>query len=248
MTYILLAAGKGTRLHPLTLHHPKSLYKLDKNTSVLERMVRLIRKYDSSAEIVVVTGFMSDLISNQLKDEAILINNPFYAVTNSIASLWFAREYLEREYVVIINGDIVMEERAVHEIICKPSDRPVILLDSSIKNNGDYNVQVSEDNVLVMSKGLDIYYGEFAGVIKLDSPTALLLRKEVEDMLEQEMYDQWYENALVLMIFRDNFKLGYQDISQYQWTEVDCVDDMIIARKIHELCYKDNKIQGGQMT
>lgn len=74
-TYILLAAGKGTRLHPLTLHHPKSLYKLDKNTTVLERMVRLIRKHDRSSEIVVVTGFMSDLISSQLGREAILINN-----------------------------------------------------------------------------------------------------------------------------------------------------------------------------
>lgn len=247
MTYILLVAGKGTRLHPLTLHHPKSLYKLDKNTSVLDRMVKLIRKNDDSAEIVVVTGFMADLISNQLEGEVILINNPFYAVTNSIASLWFARDYLERDHVVIINGDIVMEERAINEIICQPSDRPVVLLDSSIKNNGDYNVQVSEDVVLVMSKGLDNYYGEFAGVVKLDRKTALLLRKEVEDMLEQEMYDQWYENALVLMIFRDNFKLGYQDISQYQWTEVDCVDDMIAARRIHRLCYKDNIIKGGQI-
>lgn len=235
MTYILLAAGKGMRLLPLTLHHPKTLYKLDKHTTVLERMVRLIQKHDSSAEIVVVTGFMPDLLSSQLKGEVILVNNPFYAVTNSVASLWFAREYLDREHVVIINGDIVMEERAVREIICQPQDEPMVLLDSSIKNNGDYNVQVSGDSVLVMSKGLDNYYGEYAGVSMLNREAALLLKKEVEDMLAQEVYDQWYENALVLLIFRDNFRLGYRDVSQYQWTEVDCVDDMIMARKIHEL-------------
>ena len=234
MTYILLAAGKGTRLHPLTVSHPKTLYRLDKNTTVLERMVRLIHKYDHTAEIVVVTGFMSDLISSRLENEAIFINNPFYAVTNSIGSLWFAREYLDREHVVILNADIIVEERVVKEIICRPSSRPEILLDSSIKNNGDYNVQISGDTVLVMSKGLNEYYGEYAGISKLDRKTALFLREEIESMLKQELYNQWYEDALVMLVFRDGFELSYQDISQYKWTEVDCVDDMIAARQIQE--------------
>ena len=46
MKYIFMVAGKGTRLHPLTLKHPKSIYKLDENTTLLQRMVQLIKKYD----------------------------------------------------------------------------------------------------------------------------------------------------------------------------------------------------------
>ena len=44
MRYIFLVAGKGTRLQPLTLKHPKSMFKLDKDTTLIQRMVGLIRK------------------------------------------------------------------------------------------------------------------------------------------------------------------------------------------------------------
>lgn len=46
MTYIILAAGKGSNLQPLTLKYPKTSYKLDDNTTVLQRMVRKIRIMD----------------------------------------------------------------------------------------------------------------------------------------------------------------------------------------------------------
>ena len=90
MTYIFLVAGKGSRLKPLTLKYPKSLYKLDKNTTVFKRMTTMIKKYDSQAQIVAVVGFMKEKIEEELQD-VIFVNNPFYDVTNSIASLWFAK-------------------------------------------------------------------------------------------------------------------------------------------------------------
>ena len=52
MTYIILAAGKGSNLQPLTLNYPKTSFRLDENTTVLQRMVRTIRKHDKDAEIV----------------------------------------------------------------------------------------------------------------------------------------------------------------------------------------------------
>ena len=109
MTYIFLAAGKGTRLKPLTLHYPKSLYRLDADTTVLDRAIRMIRKYDPDAEIVIVTGFMSDLVASHADRDTVVLKNPFYAVTNSIASLWFAREYLLRDDIVVINGNFALD-------------------------------------------------------------------------------------------------------------------------------------------
>lgn len=232
MNYIFLVAGRGSRLHPLTLKYPKSLYKLDKETTVLKRMVDLIKKYDIKANIVVVVGFMSDIIKEEIKDVN-FVYNPFYDVTNSIASLWFAKSYLEAENVVIINGDIVMEEKIVKQIICQKTDIPKVCIDSSIKNSGDYNVQVNGDKVLVMSKDLDQYYGEYAGVTKLDKDSANKLMHCITNMVESGMYDQWYENALVQMIFNEDFQLYYEDIRDYKWTEVDCVSDMLLAKQIH---------------
>lgn len=232
MRYIFLVAGKGSRLYPLTLQYPKSLYKLDKDTTVLTRMINLIKRHDKNADIVVVIGFQSQTIQSELQD-VIFVHNPFYEVTNSIASLWFAKEYLRTENVVIINGDIVMEEKLVRDIICKPTGAPKVCIDSGIKSDGDYNVQVNGSKVLVMSKDLDEYYGEYAGVTKLDGISSIKLYQCVCDMVEKGMYDQWYENALVQMIFNEDFQLYYDDIRDYKWTEVDCVGDMLLAKQIH---------------
>ena len=245
MNYIFLIAGKGNRLHPLTLKTPKSFYKLDAKTTVLERMLEAINRYDKDARFTVVIGFMGEEIRNRLKRFAYnieFIYNPFYSLTNSIASLWFARNYLCDE-TTIINGDIVMDSTLIKEVICKKSERPFVLIDSSIKSNGDYNVQVLDGRVLVMSKNLDNYYGEYAGVTKLDKESSILLKRKIEEMVNSEAYDQWYENALVQMIFDDDFILNYKDISQYNWTEVDCVDDMLLAKKIHQI----DKLNGDQL-
>ena len=116
MTYIILAAGKGSNLQPLTLKYPKTSYKLDQDTTVLQRIVRSIRKYDRNAEIVVVVGYLADAIKAELADENVkFVMNPFYEVTNSISSVWFARDYLERENVAIVHGDVVFSDELVKE-------------------------------------------------------------------------------------------------------------------------------------
>lgn len=231
MTYFFMIAGKGTRLHPLTITCPKSLFKLDEHTTVLERMVHLIKKHDKEAKIVAVTGFQHKVIESLVKDVT-FVYNPFYAITNSIASLWFAREHLQGD-VVLINGDIVMSEETVRDVVCTPPTRPVVLLDSSIKKDGDYNAQVSGEKVVVMSKGLNEYCGEYAGVSKLPASSLPEFTAEMERMIEDGLYDQWYEDVLVQMIFKDNFSLYYEDVAQYDWTEIDEVGDLVIAKKIH---------------
>lgn len=232
MKYIFLVAGKGTRLQPLTLKHPKSMFKLDNETTVIKRMVNLIKKYDKEADVVIVTGHMHKNIEAELEDVT-FVYNPFYEVTNSIASLWFAKEHLDDKEVVLIDGDIVMSEKLVKELVCTPIDRPVVFLDSSIKTDGDYNVEVSGERVVVMSKELASYHGEYAGLSKLDAVSSNRLKQEVESMVEEGYYDQWYENALVQLIFKEDFELFYQDICDYDWTEVDSVSDLFHAKNIH---------------
>lgn len=233
MTYIFLAAGKGTRLHPITLSYPKTLFKLEDNVSVIQRMVHMIQYYDAKAKFIVVTGFMNRQVHCELSD-VIFVYNPFYEVTNSIASLWFARNlFKDDDNITILNGDIVMEDALIENVITKKADKPYVLLDSSVKKNGDYNVQIVDEHVIVMSKGLDNYCGEYAGGIKLDQDSIALYITELDKMIEDGKHGLWFEDVLVEMIFKDNFKLFYEDICQYEWTEVDCVDDLVLAKKIH---------------
>ena len=123
MTYIILAAGKGNNLQPLTLKYAKTSYKLDENTTVLQRMVRCIRDADKKAEIVVVIGYKADNVKKELDEYNVhFVMNPFYEVTNSISSLWFARDYLERENVAIIHGDVVYSNEIIKKYLTKKSN------------------------------------------------------------------------------------------------------------------------------
>ena len=59
------------------------------------------------------------------------------------------------------------------------------------------------------------------------------MKEEMESMVEEGFYDQWYENALVQLIFKNDFNLYFIDISEYEWTEVDSVNDLLMAKRIH---------------
>ena len=233
MTYIILSAGQGKNLQPLTLSRPKTLYKLDGNTTVLQRMVRLIRKCDKEAEIVVVIGFMYKHIKKELEDEnVVFVHNPFYSVTSSMGSIWFAKDFLQRENVTIINGDLVVSEDLLKDIICLHTDIPYVLIDSTHNDSNKYNVQVQGDKVCVMSKNLTDYVGNYVGITKLDAVSARFLIEQVDLMVNDGIYNLFFEDALVQMVFDKNFELYYKEICDYQWTEIDSVDDLLKARQI----------------
>lgn len=234
MTYIILSAGKGVKLQPLTLNHPKSLYKLDDRTTILQRLVRKIRQFDAEAEIVVVVGYMYKQIQKELEDDNVLfVHNPFYSETSSMGSLWFAKDYLQRENITIINGDIVASDKLMHDVVCTHTDYPCVLLDSSHKDAEKYNVQVQGDLVCVMSKNLTEFLGNYASITKLDAVSSRFLLEQLMQMVNEEMYNLFYEDALVQMIFQNNFELYFKDINEYSWTEVDTVDDILRAKDIH---------------
>ena len=234
MTYIILAAGKGNNLQPLTLKYAKTSYKLDEETTVLQRMVRSIRHADKNAEIVVVVGYKAEEIKKELDGEnVVFVMNPFYEVTNSISSVWFARDYLERENVAIVHGDAVFSDDIVSSYLTVPTDHPYVLVDSSYVRPGAYNAVTQGDQVLVMSKKLEHFTAKYCCMTKLDPVSSRLLKEEIDSMINGNMYDQYFEDSLVQMIMFHDFQLFCEDIAGKKWAEVDTVDDLLTAQEIH---------------
>lgn len=234
MTYIILAAGKGRNLQPLTLKYAKTSYKLDGETTVLQRMVRSIRRSDKNAEIVVVVGYKADDVKQELEGENVkFVMNPFYEVTNSISSVWFARDYLERENVAIVHGDVVFSDEIIASYLTVPTDYPYVLIDSSFVRPGAYNVVNQGDQVLVMSNKLENFSAKYCCMTKLDPVSSRLLKQEVDSMIKENMYDQYFEDSLVQMIMFHDLQLFCADIAGLKWAEVDSVDDLLKAQEIH---------------
>ena len=235
-TYIILAAGKGKNLQPLTLKYPKTSFRLDEQTTVLQRMVRSIRKYDKNAEIVVVIGYLSDLVRQELsEDNCKFVVNPFYEVTNSISSVWFARQYMERENVTIVHGDAVFCDEIIENNLVKPTVHPYVLVDSSCIKPGTYNAVTRDAQVLVMSNKLENFNAKYCCMTKLDAVSARLIKEEIDSMIHRNMYDQFFEDSLVQMIMFHDFQLFAEDIAGRKWSEVDGVDDLLNAQQIHRI-------------
>lgn len=238
MKVIILAAGIGSRLKPLTENTPKSLLYIDENITVLERTIEMINR-NCSADIVVVTGYYKEKIEECVSkfSNCKTINNPFYRITNSISSLWFAREEMDDD-IIIMNADIILEEQLFKYII-NIDESAYVLYDSSIGEAADYKVAEESGDVVVMSKELNSFSGEYVGVTGLSCYEAKKVREKIEHMVENELVNEWYETALVDMIFNNMFKLKALDVCEYNWTEIDSVNDLIKAKQI--ISYEKNK-------
>lgn len=232
MEYIILAAGVGSRLYPYTKNSPKCLINVTTEETIIERAVRLINKYDSSAHITVVSGFQSFKIKELLGNKCDYIENPFYRVTNSIASLWFAKKILEkRTNTVILNADIVFSNDFAKEICSIPKES-CIYYDSSINSDGDYNVQQLDGYMLVMGKELDKYNGEYVGITKYTPNGCAILLDEINKMVYDDLYDQWYENALVQLSLNGEFAFKVIDAADFEWSEIDSIENLLKIREI----------------
>lgn len=106
MNAIIIAAGMGTRLNPLTLSTPKPLIKIFGKPMIEKNIEYLLQ--EGIEEIVIVTGYMKDKFE-YLRDkykEVKLIYNPKYKEYNNIYSFYLARDFLKDSY--ILDGDIYL--------------------------------------------------------------------------------------------------------------------------------------------
>jgi L-glutamine-phosphate cytidylyltransferase len=232
MNLIILAAGIGSRLYPLTKETPKCLLKINSSDTILEKTISIVNKSQIHFDKTIVVGFKSDQIIKKIKDFYVILN-PFYRVTNSIASLWLARDRLNDE-ILIMNGDICFSETVLKKILDSPLENFVVIDSSKKCNDADYKIVFTEGFVTNMGKNIpfDNYSGEYAGITKLNKEGASLLKEKIEEMVNNEQYDTWYETALLALINENNFKLSFLDISGERWVEIDSGKDLDYAKKI----------------
>lgn len=137
MKALLLAAGRGTRISRYLNGKPKCMVELGNGQKLIEYTVELLKKKGIS-EIAMATGYQHHVIENLFMDSDVrFFYNPFYDVTNSIASMWFARDFLCDDDILIMNADVFAEE-SVYDQLLSCGKSPVLAFDSSRKEEADY--------------------------------------------------------------------------------------------------------------
>lgn len=222
MRALILAAGRGTRISRYLSGKPKCTVDIG-GQSLIKYTVKNLQKKGID-KIGVVLGFGSDYIKEELKGLNVeYYYNNFFDVTNSIASAWFAFDFLEDD-MIIMNGDVFLEESLLDDII-KEEKSPVLFSDETRKEEADYKFYYENGILIKYGKELtgDDITGEYIGVAKLKKEFIPKFKNQLKYMIENQQHSVWWEN--ILYSLTDNQKIHVKNIKNKFWAEVDYIED-----------------------
>ena len=222
MKVLLMAAGKGTRISRYIEGKPKCTIDIG-DTTLIEYTIHELQKYGVD-ELGMVLGYHSNEIKELLgKYNIKYYYNYFYDVTNSIASAWFAKDFIDDE-IILMNADVYLEEGLIQEVF-KEKKSPTLFSDSSRKEEADYKFYYEDGQLIKYGKeltGSDIS-GEYVGVAKLDREFIPLFLERLQKLIEAEKHHMWWEDVLYSYVGEE--KIYINDINGMFWDEVDYIDE-----------------------
>jgi len=175
---IILAAGKGERLMPLTKNTPKPLLDMGNGTTLLEEQISRIRESGVIDEIILVVGYLAEQVEAKIRyhvQDGMKIRtlfNPLFEITNNLVSLWVAKSELHGEFM-ITNGDNLFDTDVFSGLTGNKDDG--IYLSVSRKDTYDSDdMKVSFENGTVSRVSKEIP----TELIEAESPGLAMIRGE----------------------------------------------------------------------
>jgi len=235
---ILLSAGQGSRMLPLTAERPKCMIEFSGRTLIAWQVEMLARA--GVKRIDVVTGFMTDLLDEHLasiRDPRVEITtrfNPFYKVADNLGSCWIAREAMRGDFL-ILNGDTLVSEEIVARVQ-ESNDWPIaVTVDiKDAYDSDDMKVSRAPDGRLErIGKTLTAAESnaESIGFLAFRGEGADLFREAVRQaMRTPEGVQHWY--LKVIDSLAPTGKVGTLSIQGLDWAEVDFLTDIEIATRV----------------
>lgn len=222
---IILAAGRGTRMASYSTMCPKALLEL-KGEPLLGRQLKSLTEAGVK-EFVIVGGYMYEKLKEYVDGSGYdikLLFNPFYAATNSIASLWFARQYLEGD-VFIANADTYYSKE-IYTRLARNENEYVFGVDEGKKNDMDYRVTMGDGEILDMGKDIpeDESMAEYIGMALIRKGGMPLFRDLLEKIVRSGNYNLWWEDLFIELMAKGK-KISYTDVTGEMWFEIDELKD-----------------------
>lgn len=225
MRVLILGAGVGTRISRHLKEQPKCCVQVS-NMPLIRHTFELFISMGLD-NIAIVTGYREEYIFRALRGlRYTTYKNPFFRVTNSLASIWFAQDFLdEREDLIILNADLYLEQPIIERILSTEKS-PLFLSDSTRITNADYRFYWEEDRLLRFGKDLsdEETTGEYVGIARISGKDLPRLKQRIDELINSEHHNMWWEDALYSYV-DDGESIFIDDIKGEFWAEVDFIED-----------------------
>ncbi len=235
---IILAAGQGTRLLPLTKNMPKTMIKVN-DKPIIDYILSSFDQ-DKIEEIIIATGHYANLVENHLGRSYLnipikYVRNDLHKETNSIYSLWLLKNFIKND-TIIINADTVIHKDIFTLIIESIYDTGLAIDDTLAPPLPDEAMKASiKDNIIYdVSKKIlpEKTNGDAIGVYKFSQSNIKILFNEIDYLIENSVKDKLFTYAVQKILK----KINIYSISTKgkPWIEIDDLNDLNNFKKMVE--------------
>jgi choline kinase len=232
---VILVAGVGSRLRPITDTRPKALAPVGDET-ILGRAVRLLLDFGIS-RLILATGYREDAVRAALAGlacEVVLCPNPRFDTTQNSVSLALCRDAVGGRSFFKLDGDVVFEPEVLTRIAA-PHAELSTGVDSSRKLDAEaMKVVVDGQKIRAFGKHVPLTHshGESIGIERVSSSASARLFDELDERVARGITNLYYEDVYSQMIERGTLDAEVADVSGLRWTEVDTFEDLEAARRL----------------
>jgi choline kinase len=236
-TAVILCAGGGTRLRPLTDDRPKALVDVGGET-ILGRAVRLLVAA-GVRHLVIATGYRERAVREALARcaaEVTFCHNADYERTQNSVSLHRCAESLRGRGFFKLDGDLLFEAAVLGRLEASPGALAVAVDKSVLLGEEEMKVETEGDRVLRFGKKLDPARcsGESIGIERVDGASSRLLFDALAKAERDGRTDLYYEDVYGELV-TGGLDARFVDVSDLPWFEIDTPDDLALARKSLDL-------------
>lgn len=242
MQSIILAAGLGSRLGELTKECTKCMVKIN-GITLIERMLRQLDRYGMD-RIIIVTGYKGDILKDYVQNlrintPVVFVDNSDYRHTNNIYSLWLTREFLEEMDSLVLESDMIFEDRVIEKMLAIDNGcvtfvaRPRPWMDGSIvKLDKDNNIVYFVDDEEV--KRIDpSYYHKIVSIYKFKKRyVSEKYMTYLNEYVKKNKDNNLYESLLKVIDLDVEKKIPAEILDEEQWYEINDIQDMDIAESM----------------
>lgn len=242
MQSIILAAGLGSRLGELTKECTKCMVKIN-GITLIERMLRQLDRYGMD-RIIIVTGYKGDILKDYVQNlgintPVVFVDNSDYRHTNNIYSLWLTREFLEEMDSLVLESDMIFEDRVIEKMLAVDNGcgtfvaRPRPWMDGSIvKLDKDNNIVYFVDEEEV--KRIDpSYYHKIVSIYKFKKRyVSEKYMTYLNEYVKKNKDNNLYESLLKVIDLDVEKKIPAEILDEEQWYEINDIQDVDIAESM----------------
>jgi choline kinase len=234
-TALLLAAGTGSRLYPLTHNAPKCLTMVN-GLSILERLIFNLNLHGFK-RLLVVTGYLEnhirDFLGNQVGNIKIdYIFSPLYMNTNNIYSLWMARKVINEPFL-LLESDLVFDE-ALLDAMLYPDRMAVAKMQPWM--NGSYVTINQSQQVKAFWAGTEDSFGETkyktVNIYSISLNSWYEIAKRLDKHISAGKVNGYYETVFSEMLIDGSLTFKIVSFDGKPWYEIDTIEDLAKAEKL----------------